>query len=342
MTKQIGWIEEGTEGTDPLSAGSALITFGIDGEFDRPHPQGDQEIAAILHEDSKAPVDLVAGMRSVKIKHQFLYQHGWEWYYLLGKKAHTSGTGVTNLDTVTLGTLAGNISLASHPIKSRTVYSRIDSDVISATGCKTKSFAIHCETPDPGQKPKPIWCDLELWGWKTATAAATVTAAPTYPTGLINVKAKGVEMVKVKTLEGVALANLRDITIGGINMLDYHGGLGSLDPRGIKQLEGTKIFIEGLATLDFTANDALASARANFTSGFTAGTTHTFVFTIGFDSTPTDYHTITLENVFIHSLKPTVYMKKTEAYAFMGEVMADGTNEPISVGLHDRVEYQSA
>jgi hypothetical protein len=339
-TKQFGWIEEATEGIDPTATGSTLINFGIQDEYDRPHPAGDQEIAGILQEGTKAFVDLKAGMKSVKIKHQFIYQHGWEWYYLLGKKVHTSGSTATNLDTITLGTLAAN------PIKSRTVYSRVGTDVIAATGCKTASFAVHLESPLPGQKPKPIWCDLELWGWLTATAAATVTAAPSYPAALANFYSKGVEQMSVITMDSsagnpISLVNLQELTIGGKNTLAYHGGVLSTTPRGIEQLEGTKIFIEGLATMDFTANDMLARGRYDFANEWAPGATHSLVFTIDFSIGGVTYnHEIDLENVFIHALKPVVYKNKIEAYAFMGEVMAAGATEPITVKMMDGVEYQ--
>lgn len=334
--KQFGWLEEATEGTSAIAADSTVINFGIEDEFDRPHPWGEQEIMGILSEGAKAPTDLVAGMKNVKIKHQFIYQHGWEWYYLLGKKTHINA----DEDDFTLGTLAAN------PIKSRTVYSRVGTDYVKATGCKTKSFAIHLESPIPGQKPRPIWCDLELWGWTTSTSLA-LNNAPTFPATMDDADAtlplsKGVEKMSLLTLEGTSLANIQEITIGGINTLQYHGGVLSTTPRGIEQLEGTKIFIEGLATMDFTANDALADARTNFTSGFTPGTNHSFVFKIKFSADGSHYHEIDLENVFIHSLKPVVYRNKIESYTFIGECMKYGSTEPITVKCIDDIDYIAA
>lgn len=342
----IGYLEESTEGTSLIDANSTVTQFGIQGEFDRQHPWGKQEIAEILQENSKSPVDLVPGMKSVNIKHQFIYQHGDEWYYLLGKKVHVSGTGATNLDRITLGTLSAN------PIKSRTVYSRVTnpatSDYVKATGCKTASFAVHLESSLPGQKPKPIWCDLELWGWTTSTSLA-LNNAPSYPSGLVNTASKSIEdmtLIKMDNSAGTAttLANLQEITIGGKNTLAYHGGLLSNTPRGIQQLEGTKIWIEGLATMDFTTDDMLARARYDFANTFAPGTAHTFQFQVAFAGTPSapdNYHLITLENVMVHSLTQTVYKNKVPAFTFMGTCMADGTNEPITIDLKDGVEYQA-
>lgn len=329
MTRQIGWIEEAVEGTDTVEVDTAVTTFGLVDQFDRPHPWYSQEVAEILQEDAKAPVDLVTGMRQVKIGLKFFYQHGWEWYYALGKKEHVGATE----DKMTLGTLATN------PIKSRSVYSRIDADIVVATGCKTSDFAIHFETPDVGAKPKPAWCELELWGWTTATHAA-ITADPAVeaPGDLTNPYAKGVENISVKTYGGNTLANLWEFTIGVHNTLAYHGGLGNAVPRGIKQLEGTKIFMEGICTLDGTSNDLLAAARA----AFSKGASQDLNVRLKFNSGGTEYHDFTLENVLIHDVKPIVSKNEVETYAFVGQAMAYSTYEPIQVNLIDGIDYQTA
>jgi hypothetical protein len=135
---------------------------------------------------------------------------------------------------------------------------------------------------------------------------------------------------------------MQEITIGGINTLAPHGGVLSTTPRGIEQMEGTRIFIEGLATMDFTTNDMQTRARYDFNNAWAPGTTHSFVFKVKFNAGATQYHEIDLENVRIHSLKQFVYKNKVEAYTFMGECMKYTTTEPITVKCIDGVDYIAA
>lgn len=324
MTREIGWIEETVEGTETVVAGTSVTTFGLMNKYDRPHPWEDYALSPVFTEDLKEPSDLVAGMKSVKFQLKYLYQHGWPWYYALGTK--TAGSP----DYFSLGTLAAN------PIKSRSVYSRVDSDIIVAYGCKTKSFQVHMELPGVGDKPQPIWCEEELWGWGTAThAAVTATPPVATPTGLVNTGAKGFSEISVKTYSGDTLANLTQFDLEVMNVLDYHGALGSATPRGIKQLEGTTVVAHFICTLDGTANDLLSVARATFAKG----ATNDLVIKVLFDAGATYYHTITAHNCRIIAAKPIVNRDRVETYECFGHVMNDGTNVPLKVECNDGVNY---
>jgi hypothetical protein len=327
--RQIGWVEEAVEGTEAVETDAAVTTFGLTDKFDRPHPWYEQVISAIYQEDTKVPVDLIAGMQNIKVKLQYLYQHGYGWKYAMGKMEHVSATQ----DKVTMG------GLSAYPIKSRTIFSRVGADIVVAYGMKTASYLLHMATPDVGEEPKPAWVEEELWGWSTAThAAITEDPAVIPPAGLDNPYGKGIENISVKTYGGNVLYNLREVSIGVLNNLKLHGGLGSLVPRGVKQLEGSKVYVGGIATLDSTANDLLAVARA----AFTKGASQDLNLRLKFNAAGSQFHDFKLENLRISDVKPVVYHKNVESYSFAGEAMAYSTYEPLEVLLEDGEDYEAA
>lgn len=334
--KELGWVEETTEGTEnittvPLTA--TLRTFGIIDQ-DRPHPWEDFALGSVFEEGKKAPGTLVPGMKNVKFELDYAYQHGWGWNYALGNMAHISGSGDTNLDRVTLGTIGAN------PIKSRSVYSRLGSNIIEAHGCKTNIFSIHAEVPKAGEKPKPILVHEELWGWGTAAHAEVVPVsgdAVIVPPNLKNVYAKGVENMVLTMFDQTPVASVRKFDVFVKNVLAYHGGIGSQVPRGIEQLEGTSItvaFVMILNTAIAMDNTILTDIKA----AFSPGTTNQFKFRIKYDAA-TYYDEILVNNLYFNSVKPIVYKGDIAGYSVAGTAMADGTNEPITVDLKDGVDY---
>lgn len=313
MTKYIGYKTEGaSEGTNAFStpATDVALRFGLEA-YDRPHPQHAFPLTPSFGEGTSMARSLIKGMYELDFSIKTDLVHAGLYKHILGSVAHETG--------VSTFTMCAPGSLPSYSI-----YSEIDSDVISAIGCKAYEYNLDIAM---GER---VTQEIKYKGWKTQTQTA-LTNKPTWPTSLGDNGAWGWDQVSDKNIDdGDNLLNWREIHMKIQNRLDVHGGLGSQVPRGVEQLEGSVVTIGVTCTFDGTASDLLAALRAEDDTSVS--------FTLTKDSYS---HVFTISDVMWHQPVLTAKVDRMPEYTVMGMAFAESAT-PISIAVTDGTDYSTA